>query len=128
MTRVRRDERCVLDDALLDLEAFLVELALQLLPDSPVHAGFCEALPEEPDSGGVEDRIGEPEEPLEAEAIRHLPFQLGVAEAVPALEHQQFHHHDGVDVGSASLGALVVIEGLDDGGEGFPVYEGFILG
>ena len=29
---------------------------------------------------------------------------------------------------SASSGAFVVVEGLNDGGKGFPVYEGFYLG
>ena len=65
---------------------------------------------------------------MEAYAVVGLAFQLGVAEAVPLLEHQHLHHHHRVDVGSASLGALVVVEGLDDGPEGFPVYEGFYLG
>ena len=92
-----------------------------------VPTGFGEALPEEPDRGGVRYSIGEPEEPVEADAVVGLAFQLGVAEAVPVLEDQHFHHHHRVDVGSASLGALVVVEGLDDGGEGVPVYEGLYL-
>ena len=44
------------------------------------------------------------------------------------LEHQQLHHHHLVDVGPSPLGGPVVVEGLNDGGEGFPVYEGFYFG
>ena len=128
VSRVGGDERCVLDDALLDAEALLVQLPLQLLPDSPVPAGFGEALPEKPDRRGVRYSIGKPEEASEADAVVRLAFQLGIREAVPALEDQHLHHHDGVDVWSASLGALVVVEGLDDWGEGLPVYEGLYLG
>jgi hypothetical protein len=40
LPRVGGDERGVLDDALLDLEALRVELALQLFPYQPVPAGF----------------------------------------------------------------------------------------
>ncbi len=83
-------------------------------------------LPEEPDRGGVRYHIGESEEQVEAYAVVGLAFQLGVAEAVPLLEDQHLHHR--VDVGSASLGALVVVEGLDYGPEGVPVYEGLYLG
>ena len=78
MTGIRRDERCVLDDALLDAEALPVQLALQLSPHGFVSAGFGESLPEQPDSGGVGDHIGEAEEPAEAEAVVGLPLQLRV--------------------------------------------------
>ena len=44
-------------------------------------------------------------------------FKFKVAEAVPVLEDQHLHHHDGVDVGSASLKAPVVVEAHDDEGE-----------
>ena len=101
---------------------------LQLLPHQPVPAGFGEAFSELPDRRVVRKGLGEAEESLEAEAIHNLALQFGVAEAVPLLEHQHLYHHDGVDVRSASLGAFVVVEGLNDGGEGFPVYEGFYLG
>jgi len=60
---------------------------------------------------------------LEAEAVVHLSFQFAVAEAVPLLEGEELHHGHGVDVGSASSCALVVVEALDDGSEGLPVYE-----
>ncbi len=44
------------------------------------------------------------------------------------LEHQQLHHHHLVDVGPSPLGGPVVVEGLNDGGEGFPFYEGLYIG
>ena len=128
MSRIGGDERCVLDDALLDAEALLVELALQLSPHLSVLTCVGESLPEEPDRGGVRYSIGESEEPVEAYAVVGLAFQLGVAEAVLALEHQHLHHHHRVDVGPAPLGALVVVEALDEGAEGLPVYEGIYLG
>ena len=78
MTRVGRDERGVLDDALLDAEPLFVELALQLLPDSQVPAGFGEALPELPHRTVVGSLLGEAEEPLVTDAVRHLSLQLGV--------------------------------------------------
>jgi len=102
----------VLDHALPDLQTLLVQLALQLGPDQLVLTCVSEALPEEPDSGGVRYHIGEPEEPMEADAVAGLAFQLGVAETVPALEHQELHHHHWVNVGASSLGARVVVEGL----------------
>jgi len=86
---------------------------------------LCEALPELPRWTVVGSILREAEEPLEAGAVIHLAFQLAVAEAVPALEYQELHHHHRVDVGSTSLGALVVVERLDDGPEDFPDYEGF---
>ena len=34
---------------------------------------------------------------------------------LPALEHKELHHEERVSVGSSALGALVVVEALDDG-------------
>jgi len=118
------DERGVLDDALLHPEALRVQLALQLLPHQPVPAGFGEALPELPHRRVVGQGLREAEEALEADAVGHLALQLRVAEPVPLLEHQKLHHHHLVHVRPASLGALVVVEALDDGAEGLTVYEG----
>jgi len=78
----------VLGDALPDPETLLVELVLKLSPQLPVLPRLGEALPEQPDRRVVQRLLGEAEEPLEAKAVVHLPLQLRVAEAVPALEHQ----------------------------------------
>jgi len=117
------DEGGVLDDALLDIEAPLVQLLLQLSPDSPVPAGFGEALPELPHRRVVRRLLREPEKPLEAEAVVHLPLQLRVAEVVPLLEHEELHHHHLVHVGPASPQGVVAVDGSYDGSEGLPVYE-----
>jgi len=122
---VTGDEGRVLGHALPDLEAFRVELSLQLSPEEPVSARLGEAFPEQPDGGGVGDGFRVAEEPAEADAVRGLSLHLGVAEAVPCLEDQHLHHHHRVDVGSASLGAVVGVEVGDYGFEGLPVYEGF---
>ena len=125
LPRVRGDERCVLHHALLDLQTLPVELALQLLPDQLVLTRLGEALPEQPDSGGIRYHIGESEEPVEAYAVVGLALQLGVAEAVPGLEDQHLDHGDGVGVGSSSLGSVVQVEAIQDGSELLPVYVGF---
>ena len=90
--------------------------------------GFGEALPVLPDRCTVGDGFRVAEEPAEVDTVHRLALQLGVAEAVPGLEHQELHHGDGVHVGSASMGALVVEEALDYGAELFPVDEGFYFG
>jgi len=53
-----------------------------------------------------------------------LGLKLGIAEAVSLLEYEEFHR-DHFIVGSASLGAFIVVVGLGDGSEGLPIYEGF---
>ena len=65
---------------------------------------------------------------MEADAVVGLALQLRVAQAIPCLEDQQFHHHHWVHVGSASSWALVGVEALDDGCECVPVYEWFYFG
>jgi hypothetical protein len=75
---------------------------------------------------------------LRREALRHRssqpPSSAGLIQAAcvdgtdPSLEQQHFHHHHRVHVGASSLGTLIVVEVLDDGCEGLPVYEGFYLG
>jgi hypothetical protein len=51
---------------------------LQLRPDSLVPARLCEALPKEPDRGGVRDLLGVAEEPAETDPVRGLALQLWV--------------------------------------------------
>jgi len=104
LSRVSGDERGVLDHALPDPEVLHVELALQLLPNEPIPTRFGEALPELPDRGVVWQDLWEPKETLEADAIRHLTFQLGIAEAILLLEDEGLHHHHLVHIGASSLG------------------------
>ena len=61
----------------------------------------------------------------EADSIVDLSLQFGVAEAIPCLENEEFHHKHGVHVGASSAGALVGVHGLYDGCELVPVYEWF---
>ena len=58
---------------------------------------------------------------MEAYAVRGLALQLGVAEAVQVLEHEELHHHHEVDAGSASHGCVVGVDALDDVCECVPV-------
>lgn len=83
--------------------------------------GFGEALPETPHGRLVRDGFRVPEEPSEAYPVRGLPLQLGVAEPVLGLQHQQLHHHRLVGVGSASPGGVVGVHGFNDEPESFPV-------
>jgi len=117
------DEGGVLDHALPHLQPPLVQLTLQLLPDQPVPARLGEALPELPHRRVVRRLLREPEEPLEAKAVVHLPLQLQVAQPVPLLEHEELRHHHLVHVGPASPRGVVAVDGLYDGSEGLPVYE-----
>ena len=59
------------------------------------------------------------------DAITCLSLQLRVAETIPCLEYEEFHHKLGVRVGASSVGVLVVVYGLYDGCEGFPVDQFF---
>lgn len=65
------DEAGVLADALPDPEDLLVQLALQINPDTLILPRLGEALSELPDSCGVGDGLGVPEEPAEAEPVSH---------------------------------------------------------
>jgi len=95
---------------------------LQLSPEEPVPARLGEAFPEQPDCGGVRDGFRVAEEPAEADAVRGLSLQLGVAEAVPCLEDEELHYQHLVHVRPAASLRVVGVHGFDDGSEALPVY------
>jgi len=95
---------------------------LQLSPEEPVPARLGEALLEQPDGGGVRDGFRVAEEPAEADAVRGLSLQLGVAEPVPCLEDEELHYQHLVHVRPAASLRVVGVHGFDDGSEALPVY------
>jgi len=90
MTGIGGDKTRILNHASPDRQSFLVDLALQLFPDSRIFSCCDQAFTEEPDGRIIRDFGRIVTKVAERKAVICFTFELRIGKTIPLLKDEEF--------------------------------------